>query len=77
MNLSQIVRTELGQQLERCQQDIDNLSDSITILKELLIRRQEDEDKIIQTLQTLQVEIQQIDPWNVSSLLFFEMEDYN
>jgi len=76
MNLSQIVKSELDQQLQRCQQDIDNLSDSIAILKELLIRRQEDEDKIVQALQILQIEVQ-VDPWNVSSLLFFETEDYS
>jgi hypothetical protein len=78
MNISQMITDELSRQLEQCQNNIDNLSDVISMLQELLTRRQEDEDKLAGALYTLQnskmlLPVSQ----EISSLILLEIDDYD
>ena len=54
MNISQIVIDEIQQQLEQCQSNVDNLSNVIARLQEILVHRQEDEEKLAEVLHALQ-----------------------
>lgn len=75
MNITELIDNDVSKLLEECQKDLDLIPQVIAYLEELYLRRQEDEEKILQALQRLSNLNIRSNAEDVSSLMLLATED--
>lgn len=75
MNITELIENDVSKLLEECQKDLDLIPQVITYLEELYVRRQEDEEKILQALQRLSNLNIRSNTEDISSLMLLANED--
>jgi chromosome segregation ATPase len=80
VNIIQITENEVCYQLEKCRKEIENLEQCIAKFRDLMKRREEDEERLNCTLSQLQKQAKRfsIPTWtDLSSLALFEYDQYD
>jgi hypothetical protein len=75
MNVTGLVNNDVSKLLGECQKDLDLIPQVIAYLEELYLRRQEDEEKILQALQILNDVKIRSSTEDISSLILLANED--
>ncbi|MCB0196259.1 MAG: hypothetical protein KDJ65_30185 [Anaerolineae bacterium] len=75
MNISELIKTDIYKLLEECQSDLDVIPQVIALLEELYLRRQEDEEKILQAQYILDKITISSTAQDIASLCMLAVED--